>query len=201
MNAQAPNPSNKPFRWRGKGDTKWRGEYRTIRNKGSKRAKKYIRSRVRANSGKSALGKEVKKTESRSGINAKENKKTWEKYRNEAWAVYVSLMSLETIPLAQKMTALYLGEEHGLLATDAFRVMTSTADSSNEDAANYITFSLHMIRRWFREAGMGQKQRMAVKQLYLEKGLTVTQIYQDFQSRREKTPLAAIVNWIAALKK
>jgi len=135
-------PPGAKFRWTGEGDAKRLGEYREPGKKGNVRAKPYNRSRVRNDAGLSqsvnkidgkkprsgegvVLSKFINKImgqKSRGGIDVK--KKV---YGIDAWKMFTSLKELGVPrPDTLKISALYLGAKHGLLGTDAFRVMILT---------------------------------------------------------------------------
>jgi hypothetical protein len=95
-----------------------------------------------------------------------------------------------------------MGEEHGLSPTETAYILKAVLASTRYPP----TVSVHMFRRYFREAGMNRPIRTEAIRLYKKNKMMAEQIYQDFQNRKgndphKKTPLTAIEKWIAALKK
>ena len=94
-----------------------------------------------------------------------------------------------------------MGEEHGLSPTETAYILKAVLASTRYPP----TVSVHMFRRYFREAGMNRPIRTEAIMLYKKKRMTAEQIYQDFQNRtgdvpHKKTPLMAIEKWIERLK-
>ena len=117
--------------------------------------------------------------------------------------MYTSLWDLDTPkPDTLKISASYLGAKHGLLGTDAMKVMIHTLRSSKCPNPEVCR---NTILKHFRESGMSRPVRSEAIRLHRESKMTVEQIYQDFQNREgdvphKHTPKLAIVNWIKALK-